>query len=158
MSAFHPRRFSRPEVIRRIAPDHLLQFLDPYREYLLSQGVRLPAAAPLGRFELVWIIAKEPAPHGVERVAIDVAHARPWRAGPPVAAAGSHVGVAETGRRCRKLVGNRLPPGEAVDGGGRRPIGNGRVDDVLVFPKSDEVLAHRNPVLDIGPVEPVDPL
>ena len=51
MSAFHPRRFSRPEVIRRIAPDHLLQFLDPYREYLLSRGVRLPAAAPLGRFD-----------------------------------------------------------------------------------------------------------
>ncbi len=47
MSAFNPRRFSRPETLRHIAPHHLLEFLNPYREYLSSRKVRLPDALPL---------------------------------------------------------------------------------------------------------------
>ncbi|MCB2141485.1 hypothetical protein KQH29_00935 [bacterium] len=48
MSAFNPRRFSKPETLRRIAPDRLLEFLTPYQDYLSARGVDLPAGHPDG--------------------------------------------------------------------------------------------------------------
>lgn len=42
MPTFHLRRFSSPETLRAMAPVHLLAFLEPYRDYFASHGLRLP--------------------------------------------------------------------------------------------------------------------
>lgn len=43
MPTFFPRRFTQPEFLKTIAPDHLIAFLSPFREYLAKQGLALPA-------------------------------------------------------------------------------------------------------------------
>jgi hypothetical protein len=42
MPTFQLRRFSRPEVLKSIAPATLTAFLKPYRRFLFSRGVALP--------------------------------------------------------------------------------------------------------------------
>jgi hypothetical protein len=44
MATWSLRRFSCPETLRRIHPKHLREFLEPYRSYLASRGIVLPAA------------------------------------------------------------------------------------------------------------------
>jgi hypothetical protein len=43
MPAFFPRRFTNPEFLRSIAPENLMAFLSPFREYLAGRGLALPA-------------------------------------------------------------------------------------------------------------------
>jgi hypothetical protein len=43
MPTFFPRRFTNPEFLRAIAPQNLIAFLSPFREYLAGQGLTLPA-------------------------------------------------------------------------------------------------------------------
>ncbi len=44
MATFNLRRFSKPEMLRRIAPGHLIAFLSPYADYFSDRGVELPPA------------------------------------------------------------------------------------------------------------------
>jgi hypothetical protein len=43
MPAFFPRRFTNPEFLRSIAPENLMAFLSPFREYLAGRGLALAA-------------------------------------------------------------------------------------------------------------------
>lgn len=42
MATFRLRHFSSPETLRAVRTDHLLRFLDPFREYLATRAVLLP--------------------------------------------------------------------------------------------------------------------
>ncbi len=44
MATFNLRRFSKPEMLRRIALGHLIAFLSPYADYFSDRGVELPPA------------------------------------------------------------------------------------------------------------------
>jgi len=43
MANWSMRRFSSPEILRSIAPEHLRAFLEPYRKFFDSRGVVMPA-------------------------------------------------------------------------------------------------------------------
>lgn len=43
MATFNLRRFSRPEALKAIQPEHLLELLSPYRDFLSARGVALPS-------------------------------------------------------------------------------------------------------------------
>jgi hypothetical protein len=42
MATFNLRRFSRPEMLRKIDRNHLISFLEPYAAYFSTRGVNLP--------------------------------------------------------------------------------------------------------------------
>ena len=42
MAALNLRRFSKPETLHSITPEHLITFLAPYRNYFLNRGITLP--------------------------------------------------------------------------------------------------------------------
>ena len=42
MSTFNLRRFSRPEMLRKIDRNHLISFLQPYSSYFSTRGINLP--------------------------------------------------------------------------------------------------------------------
>jgi hypothetical protein len=44
MPAFRPSRISNPGILAKVAPDRLLTFLEPMRDYLQSQGFEWPSA------------------------------------------------------------------------------------------------------------------
>ena len=44
MATFHLRRFSQPAMLRKIAPQHLINFFRPYANYLAARGITLPDA------------------------------------------------------------------------------------------------------------------
>jgi hypothetical protein len=44
MPTFFPRRFTNLEFLRTIAPENLISFLSPFREYLAGQGLTFPAS------------------------------------------------------------------------------------------------------------------
>ena len=44
MTTYNLRRFSRPDVVKAIAPNCLLQLLAPYRDFFAARGLRLPAS------------------------------------------------------------------------------------------------------------------
>lgn len=43
MATFNLRRFSKPGMLRRIDPEHLIAFLEPYADYFSNRGVELPS-------------------------------------------------------------------------------------------------------------------
>jgi len=43
MATFNLRRFSKPEMLRRIDREHLIAFLEPYADYFSDRGVELPS-------------------------------------------------------------------------------------------------------------------
>lgn len=43
MATFNLRRFSKPGMLRRIDPEHLIAFLEPYADYFSNRGVDLPS-------------------------------------------------------------------------------------------------------------------
>jgi hypothetical protein len=45
MPTFNLRRFSHPDTLKNVAPDHLIRFLTPYTEYLQARNVELPNEA-----------------------------------------------------------------------------------------------------------------
>ena len=45
MATLNLRRFSKPEMLRKIDRSHLITFFEPYTEYLSGRGVELPSAA-----------------------------------------------------------------------------------------------------------------
>ncbi len=45
MATFNLRRFSKPEMLRKIDRSHLITFFEPYTEYLSGRGIELPSAA-----------------------------------------------------------------------------------------------------------------
>lgn len=45
MATLNLRRFSKPEMLRKIDRSHLITFFEPYTEYLYGRGIELPAAA-----------------------------------------------------------------------------------------------------------------
>ena len=45
MATLNLRRFSKPEMLRKIDRSHLITFFEPYTEYLSGRGIELPAAA-----------------------------------------------------------------------------------------------------------------
>ncbi len=49
MTTFNPRCFSKPETLRRINPQHLLEFLHPFSDYLTSRNLALPDGANAGK-------------------------------------------------------------------------------------------------------------
>jgi hypothetical protein len=51
MATLTLRRFSRPTVLRAIAPARLRTFLQPHRDYLATRGVRLPKTDSPGGFD-----------------------------------------------------------------------------------------------------------
>ncbi len=42
MATFNPRRFSKPETLRKVAKEHLIDFLRPHVDYFTSRGIDLP--------------------------------------------------------------------------------------------------------------------
>lgn len=42
MATFNLRRFSKPEMLRRIDRKHLIAFLEPHAAYFSARGVELP--------------------------------------------------------------------------------------------------------------------
>ncbi|MDH5527834.1 MAG: hypothetical protein OEY97_11065 [Nitrospirota bacterium] len=44
MAIYNLRRFSRPDELKAIGPDHLLTLLEPYSDYFAERGVTLPPA------------------------------------------------------------------------------------------------------------------
>ncbi|MCS7168091.1 MAG: hypothetical protein RMI91_11855 [Gemmatales bacterium] len=51
MATFSLRRFSCPETLRAIAPERMLAFLEPYRQFFQSRGVPLPANVSDGNLD-----------------------------------------------------------------------------------------------------------
>lgn len=51
MATFNLRRFSRPETLRSVALEHLLEFLRPHREFLARRGFEVPARADPESFD-----------------------------------------------------------------------------------------------------------
>ncbi len=45
MATFNLRRFSKPEMLRKIDRSHLVTFFELYTEYLSGRGIALPSAA-----------------------------------------------------------------------------------------------------------------
>lgn len=45
MPTFNLRRFSHPDTLKNVAPEHLIRFLTPYTEYLQARNVELPEEA-----------------------------------------------------------------------------------------------------------------
>jgi len=45
MATLNLRRFSKPEMLRKIDRSHLITFFEPYTEYLSGRGIELPSAA-----------------------------------------------------------------------------------------------------------------
>lgn len=43
MATFNLRRFSQPEILRKIDRNHLLLFLQPYAEYFSTRGLKIPS-------------------------------------------------------------------------------------------------------------------
>jgi len=43
MATFNLRRFSKPEMLRRIDREHLIAFLEPHADYFSARGVELPS-------------------------------------------------------------------------------------------------------------------
>ncbi|BBO77772.1 hypothetical protein DSCW_51890 [Desulfosarcina widdelii] len=43
MATFNLRRFSKPGMLRRIDPEHLIAFLEPHADYFSDRGVELPS-------------------------------------------------------------------------------------------------------------------
>jgi len=43
MAAFNLRRFSKPGMLRRIDPAHLVAFLEPHADYFSDRSVELPS-------------------------------------------------------------------------------------------------------------------
>ena len=43
MATFNLRRFSKPEMLRRIDREHLIAFLEPHTDYFSARGVELPS-------------------------------------------------------------------------------------------------------------------
>jgi len=43
MATFNPRRFSKPETLRKVAKEHLIDFLRPHAGYFRTRGVELPS-------------------------------------------------------------------------------------------------------------------
>ena len=46
MVAFNLRKFTNPDLLKTIAPDRLIAFLYPWREYLMGRGLPFPAPDP----------------------------------------------------------------------------------------------------------------
>ncbi len=57
MSTFSLRRFSNPESLRAIHPEHLLGFLNPFREFLAGRGLELPATPTPEDFDYDTLLA-----------------------------------------------------------------------------------------------------
>lgn len=63
---FHPRSFSRPDILRKIDPANLIELLSPYKEYLAARGFQfssVPAAPPdCERLAIILLKADKDAP------------------------------------------------------------------------------------------------
>ena len=46
MATFNLRRFSKPGMLRRIDPAHLIAFLEPHADYFSGRGVELELPSP----------------------------------------------------------------------------------------------------------------
>jgi len=55
MPNYHPDHFSKPEILKRIAPSLLLKFLEPYREELEKRGIRLRSVEDLDHEQLAEV-------------------------------------------------------------------------------------------------------
>ncbi|HOZ49070.1 MAG TPA: hypothetical protein PLO37_06750 [Candidatus Hydrogenedentes bacterium] len=56
MAAINLRRFSKPETLHRIAREHLIAFLGPYRKYLVGRGVTIPPPGTAGTLDYEELI------------------------------------------------------------------------------------------------------
>jgi hypothetical protein len=93
MPTFQLRRFSRPEILKSIAPQTLTGFLKPYRRFLTSRGVALPppglffeldydtliraflspdAKTPRELIDALYIIDEMATSHGVDALLAEV--------------------------------------------------------------------------------------
>jgi len=57
LSTFSIRRFSTPDTLQSIDPEHLLTFLNPYRAFFAARGVELPASADVNAFDYDSLVA-----------------------------------------------------------------------------------------------------
>ncbi len=51
MPTFNLRRFSHPDTLKNVAPEHLIRFLTPYAEYLQARNVELPEEADIDNLD-----------------------------------------------------------------------------------------------------------
>ena len=56
MPTWNLRRFCRPETIRQIKPQNLLQFLEPHQSFFHSRGFPLPSSNTLDQFNFASLI------------------------------------------------------------------------------------------------------
>ncbi|MCC6311606.1 MAG: hypothetical protein IT345_11935 [Trueperaceae bacterium] len=56
MATFNLRRFSRPEALKAIKPEHLLELLSPYRDFLSARGVALPSNGAMSDLDYEGIV------------------------------------------------------------------------------------------------------
>ena len=55
MATFRLRRFSRPDMLRAISPEHLIRFLSPHSEFLTGCGISCSAGEPIDYEKLAGV-------------------------------------------------------------------------------------------------------